>query len=349
MEEYSDDESDPQDIVNVQDKGKLHNYWKVLIWMLRWAIVKHPYKLILIVLIGGASLVLHGLALGGIFYLVDGIRNNTINILNIRINLHNEYNFIYLITILVFFFLFSGIGQRFYNKSVNNLSVVYEKHLKENIIEKLQNNYFHSYFGEDFTRSLFLGYLNTNTRLSGRTLAIFLTSSLDFVKMIIFSAICLFLELKITIIIFVSIFPIGVLIYKLNQQVHLNEINFVKYRKDASRENRELFQAYHKRKDTSEAFQMGRNTIKYLEAYLKRHNFVEQSEMIGHLGLTIGIVLGLSWVYYEYIYGKGVMAHLIVYLFSLRFLLISVKSMVHKLSIYTRHFRKVRELYEVLQ
>jgi ABC-type multidrug transport system fused ATPase/permease subunit len=168
-------------------------------------------------------------------------------------------------------------------------------------------------------------------------------------------AVCLYLDPLVTAAVGVLLVPVGVVQLWLNRRIHQNEEFFGEaqgrskgFLQSIIAENPSPLLSPEARQFESEKVKRSGELQDAQAAYLYRINAAAHAEAIGHIGLTLALVAALGWLLFEYFTGATRIAEVAVFLFALRFLLQAGKSVLVSLAVFTRHFGRVRDVYEVI-
>lgn len=356
MDEYELELDEDYSSTDREGRG-LDRYWRVMAWLFGWTWRNYKGTAFLLVLIGGGSTLLQGSVLGGLFKLVNSLKSdNTLEILGYTWNLMDPLIFSLAMCAMGTALAGAGAGWMLFKRITNNLSVKLEKDIVRQVFEKfLAGDFLPGNKEQEVTEGDIKQAVAGGARLSGRSLRVLLISLLDSVRLIVFLAVCLYLQPIVMIALAILMLPVGFALIKLNRRIHQNEEQFKNLQGKAQNSRKQVLTQYnagnisrHKAREISEELVAGEEVQDASEAYRFRLNSIEYSDAIGHIGLTLGLIAAMAWLLFEHFSGGSKIAEIATFLFALRFFLLAAKSIVVTLAIFTRHYIRVREVYEII-
>lgn len=320
---------------------KLGRYLSVMKWQLSWVVVNKKLSSLVCVVLGGINMLLLGAVIGILFLTLNQLDEGlSVPLTEYTLSLDNFNHALIFAAALLVLLAIGGLTGMLYNRMVNNLSVEYEKYVISSVIgiKKSKDK-------KDLPSGQIMQLVSGGARLSGRSLRVILGNLLDLVKFCVFLGICLFLEWKVTLGIVLVLTPFYIFHGLLNLRIHKNEKELESSQGIARDRLREVVD---EESDSGQKFYVENEPkVDYaLNRYRERINAAVSAQIISDLAFAWAIALGLLWFLYAFSSGRIELGAVVAYLFSLRFLLQAIRALSVGVAIFTRHYGRIRRVYE---
>ncbi|MGM0543974.1 MAG: hypothetical protein ACQERP_08885 [Pseudomonadota bacterium] len=320
---------------------KLRRYLSVMKWELSWVVVNKKLSSFVCVGLGGINMLLLGAVIGILFLTLNQLDEGlSVPLTEYTLYLDKFSHALIFTAVLLVLLAIGGLTGMLYNRMINNLSVEYEKYVISSVIDIKRSK-----DKKGLPCGQIMQLVSGGARLSGRSLRVILGNLLDFVKLCVFLSVCLFLEWKVTLGIVLVMMPFYLFHGVLNLRIHKNEKKLESSQGIARDRLREVVD---EKSGTDQRFSVENEPkVSYaLDRYKERINAAVSAQIISDLAFAWAIALGLLWFLYIFSSGGIELGAVVAYLFSLRFLLQAIRSLSVGVAIFTRHYGRVKKVYE---
>lgn len=317
--------------------SNIKKYFQIVLWMYRWCIRFHLYRVILMLVFGGVGIVAQGAIIGLLLTGVNNIGSKLIiPYIDVSVGLTTTSELISFGSLIVVMLAVVAVLDRQYQLIINSLSVRFERSIIAGTLKGLEKKLVDdSKFSKQFA-------VTGGARVTGKALRILLQSVIKLIQVVVFTVICFYLAPLLSLLIIVALVPFYLAHAKLNIIIHRNEIALEQVQRKSSNT---LRAAVNSNKVSCVRALDNPEVSESIGRYHKRINSTVSADLISSIGMAIALGGSLGWFLYAYSIGRVEVGSIIAYLFAIRLLATSGVGLSVGFAAFTRLYSKVERTH----
>ena len=322
-------------------RTKLRSFFSVFSWEARWIFAFHSRRMLTVVSAGLLAITAQGMAIGVIFLGLDSIDTGfTWPMLSIHTDLRSLHGLVTFAATIAFLMLLTAHLRRRYALSINRLSIKFERALKIACLRHTEPPLVNPKACQPER------IVKGSAKLSGRSLRLLLHGSLDALQMTTFLLACLYLQPALGLFIGLILSPFLALQWRLNSDIHRNEMEMLGAKKRASKAyGAALQQALPCSLSEAISLTDADSTNEVVQRYEWRLNATASAEYISATGAVVVTVFSLLWLLHGYQDGALDAGSVAAFLLCLRALTSAAIGTSIGLASLTRLYEPVRQVH----